>query len=83
VIYRRTIRLGTMRTIHGIEPDIVLPSGVNLEVVDYSTDFSSCRVILRTRRARRLLREVRGRDIEDIRDEWPERKAIIEGEEEV
>jgi len=80
-IYRRAIKIKTIRTEHGIEPDIVLPQGVNLEVVDYSADFSECRCILRTRQ-RRLIPRVRGREMQRIRDEWRDRRAIIEDEEE-
>jgi len=78
-IFRRAIRLKTTRTEHGVEPDIELPTGVNLEVVDYSDDMTECRCILRTRQ-RRLIPRVRGREMQRIRDEWRDRRAIIEDE---
>jgi len=80
-IFRRAIRVKVHRTQHGFEPDIELPQGVNLEVVDYSGDFSECRCILRTRQ-RDLIDQVRGRELRKIRDEWRNRRAIIEMEEE-
>jgi len=81
MIYRRAIRVKTKVSEHGIEPDIELPSGVNLEVVDYSDDMTECCCILRTRQ-RDLINQVRGREMGKIRDEWRDRRAIIESEEE-
>jgi len=80
-IYRRAVKLKTTRTERGVEPDVELPQGVNLEVVDYSGDFSECRCILRARQ-RDLIDQVRGREMGRIGDEWRDRRAIIEGEEE-
>jgi len=81
MIYRRAVKLKTMKTEHGIEPDIELPSGVNLEVVDYSDDMTECRCILRTRQ-RGLINRVRGTEMMRIRDEWRDRRALVDGEEE-
>jgi len=80
-IFRRAIKVKVHCTTHGFEPEIELPSGVNLEVVDFSDDMTECRCILRTRQ-RGLINQVRGREMRKIRDEWRNRRAIIESEEE-